>query len=77
MYITPSLMSTADWDILTEAAKWFRAHASILSGTHRVGGSPDQLQIYGWAAWLANAGILTLRNPSNKPQQFAVDIQSA
>jgi hypothetical protein len=77
MYITHSLLSDADWDTLAEAAKWSRQNAAILVDTHWIGGDPAKLQIYGWAAWLPNKGIITLRNPSNRPQSFSLDIGKA
>jgi hypothetical protein len=77
MYITPSLLSAADWDVLAESAKWSRNNASILRDTHWIGGDPSKGEPYGWASWNANSGILVLRNPSPHAQQFPVDVQEA
>ncbi|MGA7523798.1 MAG: enterotoxin [Acidobacteriaceae bacterium] len=77
MYITPSLLSSADWDVLAHAAKWARRNADILEDTHWIGGDPGQLQVYGWAAWSPHGWIVTLRNPSDKPQTFTLDLESA
>ncbi len=75
MYITPSLLSPGNWDTLAEAAKWSRENADVLVDTHWVGGDPAMLEIYGWASWSPRKGLLTLRNPSEKPQDFSVDVQ--
>ena len=77
LYITPSLLTAANWETLAEAAKWSRANASVLVDTHWVGGDPRWLEVYGWAAWSPAKAILTLRNPSDKAQDFTVDIASA
>ncbi len=77
MYITPSLLTTADWDTLAEAAKWSRGNADVLKDSHWIGGDPARLDIYGWAAWAPRKGIITLRNPSDQPQAFALDIGHA
>jgi hypothetical protein len=77
MYITPSLLSSTNWDTLAEAARWSRSHADTLKDVHWIGGDPDQLQIYGWAAWSRREGVITLRNPSNSPQEFSVDLANA
>ncbi len=77
MYITPSLLTPANWDTLAEAAKWSRANASVLSDTHWVGGDPRWLEVYGWAAWSPEKAILTLRNPRDKAQDFTLDIAAA
>jgi hypothetical protein len=74
MYITPSLLSPTNWDTLAKAARWSRSHADTLKDVHWIGGDPDQLQIYGWAAWSPREGVITLRNPSNSPQEFSVDV---
>jgi len=77
MYITHSLLSDADWDTLAEAAKWSRENAATLADTHWVGGDPGKLEVYGWASWSLEKGILTLRNPSDRPQRFSVDVGDA
>jgi len=74
MYITPSLLTKQNWDDLAEAAKWSRRNASILKDAHWVGGDPMKSEVYGWADWSPNKSILSLRNPSDKPQTFTVDI---
>lgn len=74
MYITPSLLNASDWDTLAEAANWSRANADILKDTHWIGGDPGQLEVYGWAAWSPRQGTLTLRNPSDQAQAYALDI---
>ncbi len=77
LYITPSLLTSADWDVLAEAAKWSRRNASVLIDTHWVGGDPRWLEVYGWAAWTPQKGLLTLRNPSDRAQDFSLDIGKA
>ena len=77
MYITPSLLSPADWDTLAHAAQWARRNSAILVDTHWIGGDPGQLQVYGWAAWSPRGWIVTLRNPSDKAQTYTLDLTSA
>jgi hypothetical protein len=76
MYITHSLLTQKDWDILAEAAKWSRANADTLVDTHWIGGDPAMLEVYGWASWSPRKGILVLRNPSDRPQDFLVDVNT-
>ncbi|XRD86279.1 enterotoxin [Dyella acidisoli] len=75
MYITPSLLSKEDWDVLAEAAKWSRANADVLRDTHWIGGDPGRLDVYGWAAWSQAKAIITLRNPDARPQTAVIDLQ--
>ena len=77
MYVTPSLLSPSDWDILARAARWSRANAAILEDSHWIGGDPAQLQVYGWAAWNPRGWIVTLRNPSGRPQTFTLRLAEA
>ncbi len=77
LYITPSLMKPEHWDALAAAAKWSRANADVLVDTHWIGGDPAEGQIYGWTSWTKRKGILSLRNPSDKPGRIAIDIGKA
>lgn len=76
MYITPSLLSDKDWDVLAETAKWSRSNAAVLKDSHWIGGDPAKLEVYGWAAWSPEKSIITLRNPGDKPQSLTADIAS-
>jgi hypothetical protein len=77
MYISHSLLSQNDWDLLAEAANWSMRNADVLRDTHWVGGDPAKLEVYGWAAWSPHKGILTLRNPSDLPQSIRLDVGQA
>ena len=77
LYITPSLMSPEHWDALAEAAKWSRDNTDVLVDTHWAGGDPAAGEVYGWAAWSERKGILSLRNPSDKPGSIMIDIGKA
>jgi hypothetical protein len=73
MYITPALMTPENWDTLAEAAKWSRENAGTLVDTHWIGGAPADGEVYGWAAWSPQKGILTLRNPSSRAAKINID----
>ena len=77
LYVTPSLLTKENWDMLAEAARWSRANADVLVDTHWVGGDPEKLEVYGWASWSPRKGILVLRNPSDRPQQITLDVGQA
>ena len=74
LYITPSLLTHANWDTLAEAANWSRANADVLRDAHWIGGDPGRLEVYGWAAWSPSKSFITLRNPDNKPQPAILDV---
>jgi hypothetical protein len=83
MYVTPGLLTEKNWDDLAETAKWSRANAQVLKDTHWIGGDPARLEVYGWSAWTPGKGItpaegiIVLRNPSDKPQEFSLDVAKA
>ncbi|HFN3771720.1 TPA: enterotoxin [Enterobacter hormaechei] len=74
LYITPSMLNKAKWDTLAQAAKWSRENASVLVDTHWIGGDPTSLEVYGWASWSKDKAIFGLRNPSDKPQRYFLDL---
>jgi hypothetical protein len=77
MYITPSLLTSKNWDDLAESARWSRDHAAVLKDTHWIGGDPGKLETYGWASWTPEKGMIVLRNPSDHAQNFILDIGKA
>jgi hypothetical protein len=77
LYISHALLSKRNWDTLAEAANWSRHNTEVLRDTHWVGGDPDKLEVYGWAAWSPAKAILTLRNPSDKRQSISIDVGEA
>ena len=76
MYVTPVLTGD-EWNTLAECAKWSRVNAGTLVDTHWIGGDPKKLEPYGWASWADGKGIVTLRNPSDRPRRFGLDVQRA
>jgi hypothetical protein len=77
LYIQPQRFTPAMWDLLAEGAKWSRANAATLADAHWVGGDPGKGEVYGGGAWSPKLGIVWLRNPSTKPQNFALDAGKA
>lgn len=73
MYINPHLLSSNDWDCLAKAIHWSRQNADVLPDVHWVGGDPGKEEVYGYAAWNQNHGVISLRNPSSKAQAFLLD----
>jgi hypothetical protein len=77
LYLQPDKLTQEDWRVLAEAAKWSRANADVLLDTHWIGGDPSQRQAYGYASWSPRKGILSLRNPSDQPQDFTLLLHQA
>ena len=73
IYMTPQLLEPSQWDTLARAAIWARENNETLVDVHWVGGSPMELQVYGWAAWSPVKGLLTIRNPSSERRTWSFD----
>ncbi|MDP6045917.1 MAG: enterotoxin [Phycisphaerae bacterium] len=74
LYITPRVLTKKMWDELATAAKWSRANSDLLVDTHWIGSDPGKAEIYGWASWQPRGGIVVLRNPSDKPGSYELDL---
>jgi hypothetical protein len=48
----------------------------VLSDCHWIGGAPDEIEIYGWAAWTPSKAIVTLRNPDDRANDFVLDLRT-
>jgi hypothetical protein len=77
LYLMPGRLKPEDWKVLAETAKWSRANADVLVDTHWIGGDPNKDQVYGWASWTPQKGIITLRNPDDRTRRFLLDVQTA
>lgn len=77
LYVNPHLLNTKDWDVLRTAADWSRANKQALADTHWVGGDPAKGEVYGYAGWAGKKGVLSLRNPTSKPQTYVVNVKQA
>jgi hypothetical protein len=75
LYLTPQLMNDRLWSVLAEALRWLRDHRRVLVDVHWVGGDPGQLEPYGYAAWAPEKAVLTVRNPSQKPQTLRLRLE--
>ena len=56
---------------------WEKAVAPSAGLRKWFGHDPARGEIYGWASWSAGKGILSFRNPSDKPGKITIDIGKA
>jgi len=77
LYITPERMTDQHWQAIADGAKFARENEMLLADSHWIGGDPGKGEIYGWASWSKNQGILVLRNPSEKTASISIDLQNA
>ena len=53
LYISYDRMQEDFWPVLAEAAIWARVNEDVLKDVHWIGGSPINLEVYGFASWKA------------------------
>ncbi|TQM52007.1 hypothetical protein BDE36_3804 [Arcticibacter tournemirensis] len=75
LYINPHKLDSKAWDCLRDAASWAKANEQVLADVHWAGGDPDKEEVYGFAAWRDQKGVLTLRNPSPVEKSFTVNVR--
>ena len=60
------------WKANARAVHWVEQNYSILKNSHMIGGNPAHFEVYGY--WCHHSTIseeiLSLRNPSDKPQRI-------
>jgi hypothetical protein len=72
LYFEPSDLSEVFWQALGESLRWWQDHLDVLGTTRMVGGNPHQGEVYGYAHWCGERGILCLRNPDVREQAVRV-----
>lgn len=64
MLIDPHVLTDQEWDFLARAFKWAKRNWNLLSRTTMFGGTPEKAEIYGYAHFQGECGIICIRNPS-------------
>ena len=59
-----------NWDVLGRGGEVVAGNAAVLKDTHWIGGDPGKLEVYGWASWTPEKGIVVLRNPADRAQDL-------
>jgi len=77
LYVSPDLLSPAEWDVLAAAARWAGQRAEVLRDSHWLGGDPARGEPYGWASWSPARAVVALRNPGAAPRTFELDLEQA
>ncbi len=72
LYLGNSRMNKTKWRICRAAEQFGKQYRRLLDHTLLFGGDPLQGALYGYAAFDADAGLLTVRNPSDQPQSVTL-----
>ncbi len=72
LYYSYNMFNSAKWRINADALRFIRNEYETLKASQFIGGCPAKGEVYGYSCWSENVGVLSLRNPANKPQSISV-----
>lgn len=72
LYYSYSMMNDKKWDANARALKWAKSNFHILKNAQFIGESPAKNNVYGYSSWDGSDGVLSVRNPYDKEQEFKV-----
>ena len=75
LYYSFDLFNDSMWRINADVLKFVRENFETLRNSKLIGERADSGKIYGYSAWNGNEGIISLRNPSDKPQKISVKLE--
>ena len=77
LYLTPDIISEPEWAGVVQVMEWARDNWDLLQHTTFVGGSPRGGEVYGYAHFDGDRGLLTLRNPSPEARSYAIPLDAS
>jgi len=79
LYINPKHFrhGERDWAFLASLLKWVRHNAATLSHTRLIGGDPFKREVYGYAHFRGQRGVIALRNPFIEPQAIKLQLDES
>lgn len=77
LYISPDLLTHAEWQVLSESIRWAKDRFPILKNTEMIGGDPGERKTYGYAHFSGKKGIVAVRNPKIEPDVLKLKLSSA
>lgn len=74
LYYSYNMFNKAKWRINADTLRFIRNNYDIIKTSRFIGGSPTKGEVYGYSAWTENAGVISLRNPSNNKKKIALTL---
>jgi len=75
LYVSPDLLSNAEWGAIVGGGAWARDRFDTLKSTEMIGGDPARREAYGYAHFNDQRGVVAVRNPFIEPRtiDFTLD----
>ncbi len=74
LYISPDILTDAEWDAIGQSMKWARQNFDILRHTFMIGGNPAKDSVYAYVHFNGSQGILAVRNPGISPKAITIPL---
>jgi len=77
LYISPDLLTDAEWSAMSKAILWAKDRFSILQQGEMIGGDPRKRDTYGYIHFNGSRGIIAARNPYINQSKLKVELNPA
>lgn len=77
LYVSPNLLSDAEWEVLARSIAWAKRNFSVLRSTEMIGGDPGLGQTYGYAHFVGSRGVVAARNPTITDSRLDLELSPA
>jgi len=77
LYIKPRVLKEYDWDVMAEGLHWAYHVFPTFHRSRMHGGSPAAKEVYGYTAWTASRGYVSIHNPSNEARTYSFTLDRA
>ncbi len=77
LYIKPAVLKDYDWDVLAEGLQWAQDVFPTFKRSRMHGGSPTKGEVYGYTAWNAKQGYVSIHNPAATDNEYSFTLDRA
>jgi hypothetical protein len=77
LYIKPAVLGDYDWDVLAEGLHWAQDVFPTFKRSRMHGGAPTGGEVYGYTAWVADRGYVSIHNPSTEAKKYSFTLDRA
>jgi hypothetical protein len=76
LYIRPAVLKDYDWDVLAEGLQWAHDVFPTFKRSRMHGGNPAR-EVYGYTAWNAKQGYVSIHNPGSAAAKYSFTLDRA
>jgi len=77
LYLKTFNLKDYDWDVLSEGLHWSQDVFPTFHRSRMHGGDPKKNEVYGYTAWTAEQGYISIHNPSGEEKKYTLKLDRA